>query len=212
VNQAKHNGATPLHIAAQIGHLDGVRALVTELGADVNQAKQDGATPLLIAAQNGHLEVVRALVTEMGADVNQAEQNGSTPLCVAAEQGHLEVVRALVAELGADVNQATQDGVTPLMVAAAMQHEHLAKWLARHGANISLSSEDYGKASNLARSNDLAQWLESKSSCANPECVEGSEKRCARCRKVRYCSRECQVAHYRIHKATCRPPTEDDDQ
>ena len=190
-----------------------MRALVTELGADVNHADQDGFTPLFVAAQIGHLEVARALVTELGADVNQATQDGFTPLHIAAQQGHLEVVRALVTELGADVNQAKQDGVTPLMVAAAAEHEHVVKWLARHGANISVSSEDYGTAAKLARSNDLAQWLESKSSCANPECAKGGEKRCARCRKVRYCSRECQVAHYRTHKATCRPPTyKDDDQ
>ena len=135
-------------------------------------------------------------------------QNGFSPLLIAAGHRHLDVVRALVTELGADVNQATQAGVTPLMAAAAMEHEHVVKWLARHGANISLSSKEYGKASNLARSNDLAQWLESKSSCANPECVKGGEKRCARCLKVRYCSPKCQVAHFRTHKVTCKPPAD----
>jgi ankyrin repeat protein len=116
VNQATQDGTTPLFMAAQKGHLEVVRALVTELGADVNQATQDGATPLLIAAGKGHLKVVRALVTELGADVNQAAQNGVTPLLIAAQEGHLEAVRALVMELGADVNQATQDGTTPLLL------------------------------------------------------------------------------------------------
>jgi ankyrin repeat protein len=71
VNQAKHNGATPMIIAAQMkGHLDVV--LCKELGADVNQARHDGPTPLFMAAQQGHLDVVRCLGKELGADVNQA--------------------------------------------------------------------------------------------------------------------------------------------
>merc|ERR1719469_285103 len=104
--------------------------------------------------------------------MNQAMQDGTTPLLIAAHQGHLEVVRALV-ELG---------------------HDQVAKYLARHGADISVFSQ---QLPNVAKSHDLAQWLESKSSCANPGCVKGGEKRCARCLKVRYCSRACQVAHFR---------------
>jgi ankyrin repeat protein len=51
-------GATPLFIAAQKGHLDVVRCLANDFGADVNQALQDGAMPLWIAVQSGHLDVV----------------------------------------------------------------------------------------------------------------------------------------------------------
>merc|ERR1712195_49310 len=215
-----------MYFAAALGHLEVVRALVTELGAEVNQAIQNGCTPVFIAAYQGHLEVVRALVTELGADVNQAKQDGTTPLYIAAQNGHLEVVRALVTELGADVNQAMKDSVTsralmtelganamqdikdsitPVVIAAHMGHDQVAKYLARHGADISVFSQ---QLPNVAKSNDLAQWLESKSSCANPECVKGGEKRCARCLKVRYCSRECQVAHFRTHKVICKPPVD----
>jgi hypothetical protein len=102
----------------------------------------------------------------------------------------------------------TQHGATPVMCAAHHGHTQVAKWLTRHGANICVSLQDHGTAADVAKSNELAEWLESKSSCANPECAEGGEKRCARCRKVRYCSRECQVAHHRVHKLTCRPPTD----
>ena len=113
-------------------------------------------------------------------------------------------MRALT-ELGADVMQAIKDGITPVVIAAHMGHDQVAKYLARHGADISVFSQ---QLPNVAKSHDLAQWLESKSSCANPECVKGGEKRCARCRKVRYCSRECQVTHYHTHKVTCKPPTD----
>ena len=85
--------------AAGQGNLEVVRALVTELGANVDQATQDGATPLCVAAQEGHLTVVRALVAELGANVDQAMQDGTTPLFIAAHKGQLEVVRALVTKL-----------------------------------------------------------------------------------------------------------------
>ena len=56
------DGATPLYIAAEKGHLEVVRFLV-ESGAKKNQGTtDDGATPLFIATQNGHLEVVSPIV------------------------------------------------------------------------------------------------------------------------------------------------------
>ena len=53
MNQAKTNGATPLFIAAQEGHLPVVKLLLDREAA-VNQAKTNGATPLFIVAQEGH--------------------------------------------------------------------------------------------------------------------------------------------------------------
>jgi hypothetical protein len=54
------DGITPLHIAAQNGHLEIVKALI-DSQADVNKACTNGATPLYIAAQHGRLEVIKAL-------------------------------------------------------------------------------------------------------------------------------------------------------
>ena len=93
VNKANQDGATPLYVAAQEGHLIVVRALMTELGANVNQAAHD-TTSLCISAQHGHLKVVRALM-ELGANVNQATQNGCTVVMVAAFKGHDQIVKWL---------------------------------------------------------------------------------------------------------------------
>jgi ankyrin repeat protein len=53
-----HDGWTSLSVAAYNGHLDVMRCLVKDFGADVNQADQDGDTPLSIAADAGNLDVV----------------------------------------------------------------------------------------------------------------------------------------------------------
>jgi hypothetical protein len=63
VNQATQDGATPLFIAAQIGHAAVVQLLVKECGgAAVNQATQNGGTPLHAAAHQGHGEIAKWLV------------------------------------------------------------------------------------------------------------------------------------------------------
>ena len=145
-------------------------------------------------------------------EVNQATQGGATPLYISACLGQLEVVRVLVTELGANMNQAVPCGISPVMSAAYKGHNAVVKWLTRNGAitngaDTTLNLQDPSTAAEVAKKEKLARWLESKSACANSECAKDGEKRCARCRKVRYCSRECQVTHYLIHKATCGPPS-----
>ena len=53
--------------AAHNGHIDVVRCLGNEPGADVNKAN-DGSTPLFMAAQNVYIDVLRCLGAELGAE------------------------------------------------------------------------------------------------------------------------------------------------
>jgi hypothetical protein len=77
VNRKVNNGSIPLHIAAQIGHLDLVRFLVDELGVDVNEATEDGSTPLMIAAEYLHHTIVRNLLKH-GADAQASHHELGT--------------------------------------------------------------------------------------------------------------------------------------
>jgi ankyrin repeat protein len=64
------DGATPLYIAAQEGHLEVVKALMAHPELDFDVAEEGGATPLYIAAQEGHWEIVRQLMTGPNLDHN----------------------------------------------------------------------------------------------------------------------------------------------
>ena len=91
------HGSSSLHVAACLGHVGLVRALLAA-GARVDCTTVDrGASPLYLAAREGHLEVVCALLAA-GARVDLATTaRGASPLLMAAHNGHLEVVRVLLA-------------------------------------------------------------------------------------------------------------------
>ncbi|GLC34204.1 SUMO-activating enzyme subunit 1A [Pleodorina starrii] len=72
---------------------------------------------------------------------------------------------------------------------------------------------DGGTAATEARAAAAIMWpLRRLRLCDNPSCGSfggKSEeslalKKCARCRAVRYCSADCQLQHWPVHKATCR--------
>ena len=85
-------GSTPLHNAAQKGHLDVVEYLITQHKCDTMCKDNQGSTPLHNAAQEGHLDVVEYLITQHKCDTMCKDNQGSTPLHNAAHNGHLDVV------------------------------------------------------------------------------------------------------------------------
>jgi ankyrin repeat protein len=89
-NPAAKDGWTPLHAAAQDGHLETVK-LILQQAMDKNPADKDGWTPLYSAADNGHLDIVR-LILQHAKVKNPADKDGWTPLHLAAQGGHLETV------------------------------------------------------------------------------------------------------------------------
>lgn len=50
----------------------------------------------------------------------------------------------------------------------------------------------------------LIAELEAGRFCASCGCRNTALKRCAICRCTRYCSKECQTAHWKTHKRECR--------
>ena len=73
-----HDGATPLHAAAEGGHAAAVELLL-ERRADPRAANNYDDTPLHTAAREGHAAAVKLLVAR-GADVHARSKFGATPL------------------------------------------------------------------------------------------------------------------------------------
>jgi uncharacterized protein len=83
-----------LHIAADFGNLELVKALVA-LKLDVNQrgGTFDG-TPINLAAFKGHVGVVQFLL-DCGAELDETEPERN-PLFSAIQGGHIDIVRLLI--------------------------------------------------------------------------------------------------------------------
>jgi hypothetical protein len=132
------------------------------------------------------------------------------PLHIAVQMGNLDVVRCLVSDLGADVNQAKNDGETPLMRAARMNNQALIRHLVHKGAHVrAVTKSGHTAVSHLKKigaTTEHIAYLEVRECCASPGCDGGGRKRCAVCKETRYCGMSCRIAHWRLHRVSCRPP------
>jgi hypothetical protein len=129
------DGATPLHIASQEGHVEVVERLLARQGVEVNMTKQNGATALHIASQNGHVEVVERLLAHQGIEVNKTNHVGATALIGASHRGHLEVVERLLAHPDVGANRDWPDGELALCAASQSGHGAIVSLLVAHRAH-----------------------------------------------------------------------------
>eukprot|EP00756_Hemistasia_phaeocysticola_P032913 Hpha_TRINITY_DN16436_c0_g1::TRINITY_DN16436_c0_g1_i1::g.164081::m.164081/K21440/ANKRD50; ankyrin repeat domain-containing protein 50 len=134
---------TPCMFAAEKGHVDCLRVLVLEAGAEVDMADGSGQTACMCAAKEGLADTLRVLARECGADLNKADNNGMTACMHAARHGHADALRVLALECGADVNRLDNNGMTASMHAAHDgHHEALLVLVKEAGADMSKTDHD----------------------------------------------------------------------
>nr|XP_035120526.1 histone-lysine N-methyltransferase EHMT1 isoform X3 [Callithrix jacchus] len=134
------NKRSPLHAAAEAGHVDICHMLV-QAGANIDTCSEDQRTPLMEAAENNHLEAVKYLI-KAGALVGPKDAEGSTCLHLAAKKGHYEVVQYLLSNGQMDVNCQDDGGWTPMIWATEYKHVDLVKLLLSKGSDINIRDNE----------------------------------------------------------------------
>jgi ankyrin repeat protein len=128
------NGWTPLHWAADKGHIE-IARLLLQNGAEVNVRSNGGWTPLYWAAENGHIDILHLLV-ENGADLEAQDRNGMRALHFAAKYGHLPFIQELVSRYHVDINARENDGRTALSMAMSYDRTAAAAFLRAKGGIV----------------------------------------------------------------------------
>ncbi|KAL6622582.1 hypothetical protein ACP70R_032461 [Stipagrostis hirtigluma subsp. patula] len=124
-------GSTPLHNAADHGHCEAVRLLLSK-GVPVDPLNHRG-TPLHLAVAKGLDHSVKILL-EYGADPNRVVHHVFSPLVIAASVPSLKCTKLLV-EAGADVNFKGLYGPSALMMAVDEGSTNIVKFLLEVGAD-----------------------------------------------------------------------------
>eukprot|EP01084_Bolivina_argentea_P309905 536096_1 len=61
-NSTSYQGVSPLNMAAEEGHLEVVRVLLSHSDTDIDYQDLEGVTPLYIACQQNDIEIVKLLL------------------------------------------------------------------------------------------------------------------------------------------------------
>jgi len=155
VNSKGWLGWAPLHKAAQIGHNEVVKYLLSEkLNAMVDIRDLENHTPLLLAAGTnqetpGHVEIVKLLI-DKGADVNATDDGQYSSLHLAVLNSNFEIARALL-EAKCNVNHINVDKFTPLHTACNQGEVKFIQLLLDYGADPTLKDARGKTPIDLAR-------------------------------------------------------------
>ncbi|KAH7840710.1 hypothetical protein Vadar_020528 [Vaccinium darrowii] len=105
---------TPLHVAVLCGHLDFIKALLTQKSKLVTEFDTQGCSPLHLASTEGHVEIVRELLRVDISVCIARDQQGRIPLHLAAMKGRVEVIIALLQAQPGSIHETLGKGETVL--------------------------------------------------------------------------------------------------
>ncbi|XP_008147428.2 ankyrin repeat domain-containing protein 6 isoform X2 [Eptesicus fuscus] len=132
----KH-GRTPLHLAANKGHLAVVQILL-KAGCDLDVQDDGDQTALHRAAVVGNTEVISAL-TQEGCALDRQDKDGNTALHEASWHGFSQSVKLLV-KAGANVLAKNKAGNTALHLACQNSHSQSSRVLLLGGSRADLKN------------------------------------------------------------------------
>jgi ankyrin repeat protein len=231
--EANVNYITPNTNAIQLIHAiqkidnDDIAKLLIDNGADIHLSP-NGISPLYVAVQSNKLQIVSILL-DMGASPNSLESfsgNNISPLYMAIQLGHTDMACLLI-DGGADINHSsiiTENSqviiLTPLYKAVETNNVIITLKLLKSGVDLEFKTRfnhrvmlplelAYCIQEELDKSNytDMIAILEDYGAkryiCNNTDCYNDGTNGCSKCKKAQYCSKECQLAHWKDHKKDC---------
>ncbi|XP_077145843.1 ankyrin repeat domain-containing protein 6 isoform X1 [Ranitomeya variabilis] len=133
----KH-GRTPLHLAANKGHVNVVQILL-KAGCDLNVQDDGQQTALHRAAVVGNSDILAMLIQE-GCALDRQDKDGNTALHEAAWHGFSHSVKLLV-KAGANVLAKSKAGNTPLHLACQNGHSQSCRFLLLAGSRADLKNQ-----------------------------------------------------------------------
>ncbi|XP_066016791.1 uncharacterized protein [Pocillopora verrucosa] len=130
VNALEENENTPLKLAAEKGHINIVKKLIS-MKADVNKADKGDSTPLHVAAKKSHDQTLELLLKEVeDGTIGKQTKEKMTALHFAVESKNERCV-ALLLNQGASVcvHSKNEQGRTPLDIANDDPKENIIEFL-----------------------------------------------------------------------------------
>lgn len=120
-------GRTPLHWAASMGYLEGVRFMLGRNASIATERDKNGLFPIHIASAKGHVHLIQELLQYWPNSRELLNNNGQNILHVAATTGELNVVNYILKTPGLEslINDTDKDGNTPLHLATMHWHPKL---------------------------------------------------------------------------------------
>jgi ankyrin repeat protein len=129
---------TPLHIAAEFGHVEAMKLLLSENSGGKLPIGEDLRTPAHLAAFQGHDEIIDLLLEADKEGCLPADESGLTPLHWAAFGGHLGAVEKLLPVIK---NAFDNTSKNPIYLAMWGGHRGTADYLRSNSPYVSNMSE-----------------------------------------------------------------------
>ncbi|KAK7272783.1 hypothetical protein RIF29_13822 [Crotalaria pallida] len=146
VNEENELGETALFIAAERGHLDVVKQLLTHSNKDtLTKKNRSGFDPLHIAAAQGHHAIVQVLLDyDMGLSKTIGPSN-ETPLISAATRGHTQIVNELLSKDHRLLEISRSNGKNALHLGARQGHVDIVRTLLSKDPQLARRTDKKGQ-------------------------------------------------------------------